>query len=45
VPPRTKEPEYFEIAKLRIVKRLENQKIDLAVALSMGAYETMRLEL
>jgi hypothetical protein len=31
--------------KLRIVKRAESQKIDLAVALSMGAYETMRLNL
>ncbi len=31
--------------RLRIVKRTDNQKIDLAVALSMGAYESMRLNL
>jgi hypothetical protein len=31
--------------KLRIVKRVDSQKIDLAVALSMSAYEGMRLNL
>ncbi len=31
--------------RLRIVKRVESQKVDLCVALSMGAYETMRLNL
>ena len=31
--------------KLRIVKRVDSQKVDLAVALSMSSYEVMRLNL
>jgi phage terminase large subunit-like protein len=31
--------------KMRIVKRTDNQKIDLCVALSMASYEAMRLNL
>jgi len=34
-----------EEKKMRIVKRIASQKIDLAVALSMSAYQTMRLNI
>lgn len=34
-----------EDSKLRIVKKAESRKIDLAVCLSMAAYETLRLNL